>query len=112
MCVCVFLCIKSLTCSVDVKVGGFVGDAAHRFDSWAFDRDLGGVAQRFVHVHLKWTFGNRLACKQHRHLGNRNNSYPEICGGIKEVFLNAFHYIIHYVTCLQKILWTLPCEAQ
>lgn len=68
----------SLTCSVDVKVCGFVGDVAHRFDSWAFDRDLGGVAQCLVHVHLKWTFGNRLACKQHRHLGNSNYSnYPE-----------------------------------
>lgn len=66
------LSATSLTCSVDVKVGGFVGDVAQRFDSRALGRDLGGVAQCLVHVHFKWTLGNLLACKQHRHLGNQN----------------------------------------
>lgn len=76
----------SLTCSEDVKVRGFVGDVAHWFDSWAFDRDLGGVAQRFVHIHLKRAFGNLLACKQHRHLGNREIGDPETSGGAKKGF--------------------------
>lgn len=96
----VFLSIKhsqmsfaiSLTCSVDVKVGGFVGNVAHRFDSWALDRDLGGVAQRLVYVHLKWTFGNLLACKQHRHLRKKHNDYPETSAGRRSVS----------DTCIQK----------
>ena len=72
-----FESLISLTCSVDVKVGGFVGDVAHRFDSWTFDRDFGGVAERLVHIHLERTFGNWLTGKQHRHLGNKNNKYSE-----------------------------------
>lgn len=68
-----FLWPICLTCSVDLKVGGFVGDVAHWFNSWAFDRDLGGVAERLIDIHLEWTLGNCLASKQHRHLGNRKN---------------------------------------
>ena len=65
-----------LTRSADLKVGGLVGSVAHGFDSRPFRRDLGGISQRFVHVYLKRTFGNRLACKQHGHLGNRHTSHP------------------------------------
>lgn len=72
-----FLCLTSLTCSVDVEVSGFVSNVAHRFESCSFDGDLGGVAQRFVHIHFKWTFRNLLASKQYRHLRNRKNYYFE-----------------------------------
>lgn len=65
--------VTSLTCSEDLKVGGLVCDVAHRFNSRAFDCNFGGVTQSFVHIHLKWTLGDLLACKQHRHLGHKNN---------------------------------------
>lgn len=73
--------VFSLTCSVNVEVRGFVGDVAHRFDSWTFDGDLRGVSQRLVHSHLEWTFGNLLACEQDCHLGHENNNYPETFTG-------------------------------
>lgn len=84
----------SLTCSVDVKVGRFVGEVAHGFDSRAFDRDLGGVAERLVHIHLERTFGNWLTGKQHRHLGNKNNKYSETFKGKRSA----------YNMCMQKHL--------
>lgn len=63
----------SLTCSANLKVGGFVGNVAHGFNSRAFHCDFRGVSKRLVHVDFKWTFGDLLACKQDGHLRERNN---------------------------------------
>lgn len=87
----------SLTCRANIEVGGFVGDVAHGLDAGAFHRDLGGISQRFVHVHLKRTFRNLLARKQHGHLGNRNQSHP----------LGKFHPAVS-----RQVQGGLPCEDQ
>lgn len=98
------LCVICLTCSVDVKVGGFVGDVSRRFDSWAFHRDLGGVTQRFVHVHLKWTLGDLLACEQHGHLGHKNCNYPiSFCRQQKYFFSKILHRVI--IDLKQSSVW-------
>lgn len=57
------LSLISLTCCVDFKVGGFVGNVAHRLNPGAFGCNLGGVAERFVYIHLEWTFRNFLTCE-------------------------------------------------
>lgn len=66
----------SLTCSANLKVGGFVGSVAHGFNSRAFHCDFRGVSKRLVHVDFKWTFGDLLACKQDGHLRERNKNHP------------------------------------
>ena len=63
-----------LTCGVDVKVGGLVGDVARGIESHTLGRDLAGVSQGLLHTHLKRTLGNLLACEQHRYLGDTSNT--------------------------------------
>lgn len=60
--------VETPTCGVDVKVGGFVGDVPQGFEARSFGRDLGGVSQGLVHIHLKRTLWDLLAGKQHGHL--------------------------------------------
>lgn len=66
----------SLTCSANLKVGMFVGNVAHGFNSRAFHCDFRGISKRLVHVDFKRTFGDLLACKQDGHLKERNKTYP------------------------------------
>lgn len=59
------------TSCVDIKVCGLVGNVACRLKSWALGSDLAGVSLSHSHIHLKWTLGDVLSCKQHGHLGQQ-----------------------------------------
>lgn len=74
----------TLTCSVDFKICGFVGNVAHVFNAWTHDCDLGGISVVF-HLHRKWTSGNFLIPKQHDHLENKDSIYPETAVGTKSL---------------------------
>lgn len=65
-----YILFASTSC-VDIKVCGLVGNVACRLKSWALGSDLAGVSLSHSHIHLKWTLGDVLPCKQHCHLGEQ-----------------------------------------
>lgn len=65
-----YILLASTSC-VDIKVCGLVGNVACRLKSWALGSNLAGVSLSHSHIHLKWTLGDVLPCKQHCHLGEQ-----------------------------------------
>lgn len=55
---------RHITCRVDVKVGGLIGDVPCSFQAWAFRSDFAGVSMGLVNIHFKWALGYVLSCKE------------------------------------------------
>lgn len=55
---------RRLTCRVDVKVGGLIGDIARSFQAWAFCSDFTGISLGLVNVDFKRALGDVLSCKE------------------------------------------------
>lgn len=55
---------RGVTCCVDVKIGGLIGDVPGSFQAWAFCGDFTGIPLGFVNIHFKWALGDVLSCKE------------------------------------------------
>lgn len=58
----------SLTCRVNVKVGGLVGHIAHRFQAWTPGSHLVSIPQCHAHIDFKGALVNILPRKEHSDL--------------------------------------------
>lgn len=75
--------IHVLTCCVDVKVGGFVGDVSWGLEAWSLGSGLAGVSLSHADLHLEGTLGDVLSCKQHCHLQNKKKRVKIVSGTLK-----------------------------
>lgn len=67
------LCLHhTLTCCVNVKVGGFVCHVACALQSWSSSVDFAGVTHCLCHIYCVGTLVYVLTCKQHFHLQRHN----------------------------------------
>lgn len=55
---------RHITCRVDVKVSGLIGDVPYSFQPWTFCSDFTGVSLGLVNIHFKWALGDVLSCKE------------------------------------------------
>lgn len=58
----------SLTCRVNVKVGGLVGYVAYRFQAWTPSSDLISIPQSHAYIDFKGALVNILPRKEHGNL--------------------------------------------
>lgn len=78
-----------ITCCVDVKIRGFIGHIAHRFQTWPTGLHLVRISQCFRHIYQERASVNVLSSKQHLHLEEDRN-IPQI---------ELLHFICHLLIC-------------
>lgn len=87
-------CFPDITCCVDVKICGFIGHIAHRFQTWPTGLHLVWISQCFRHIYQERAPVNVLSSKQHLHLEEDRN-IPQI---------ELLHFICHSLSTLCHIL--------
>lgn len=55
---------RGVTCCVDVKVGGLIGDVPSSFQARTFRSDFTGVSLGLVDIYFEWALGDVLSCKE------------------------------------------------
>lgn len=89
--------VSILTSCIDVKIGGFVGHVACRFQTWSSSMDFTGITHVLCHIYCVGALVNVLTSKQHFHLTKKNHNEFNTFNSI------ALSYCVMYVEAFASV---------